>query len=267
MDGTILLSCYIMSSFILLLSSAIHSLELFAVKSSFNDLIYFKSSKSSNLQLINLYHPNIKNGFHLVLAILSLVAAGLLIVQPLSLLYKIIFLGITLLYFYSYEKRNIGKGGADQVRILAFLSFSLCFLASGHFVQSLPLFFMGVQLLLAYSTSGLAKLFSASWRKGHVLADILNTNSYGTKSFASYLKTHPRVEKFCSHSAIVAMLLVPVAFCIPIPELFYLSLLGMLCFHIATAILMGLNDFLYTFPLTYPAVYYLYHAFHHFLQA
>lgn len=266
MDNSLLLSCYIVSSFILLLSSLVNSLELLAIKKSFNNLIYSEVSKPDKSFLINIHHPKIKNKFHLALVLLSLVGLFLLLTQPLSLPYKIVFLIVAFLNFYSYVKRKVGKDGADQLRMLAFLSFSLCFFASGHFVQILPLFFMGSQLLIAYGTSGLAKVFSVHWRKGHVLADVLNAHSFSSHPFARFLKAHPRVEKFCSHSAIFSMLFVPVAFFIPIPEIFYVALLGVLCFHIANAIFMGLNDFLFTFPLAYPAVFYLYHSFHTFFN-
>ncbi|WKD87031.1 hypothetical protein KCTC32516_02411 [Polaribacter huanghezhanensis] len=265
MDDNLLSLCYILSSSILLISSLIHSSELFSIKYSLNRLIYFSESETSETQIINLYKPSIRNRFHITIVILSLIELFLLYNQPLSLLYKIFFLCLTFLHLYSYAKRKIGRDGADQIRLLAFMSFSLGFLASNDLVEILPLYFIGFQLLISYSTSGLSKLFSTHWRKGNVLGDILMTNSYGSKSFAKYLKSNPIVEKTFSYSAIFFMLFVPISFFVPISEIFYLSLLGMFIFHISTAVLMGLNDFLFTIPMTYPAVYYLYFSFHQIL--
>jgi|GEM_PF-2611224 len=263
MNNNVLTTCYLISSSILLLSSIIHSLEFIFVKKALNRLIYFKEAESSESQIVNLYSSLSKNQFHIAIIVLSLIELFLLVNQPLSLLYKTLFLCITILHLYSYAKRKIGRDGADQLRLLAFLSFSLCFFSSNDLIKILPLYFIGFQLLILYGTSGLAKLFSSHWRKGNVLGDILMTNSYGSKSFAKYLKSNPTIEKAFTYSAIFSMLFVPISFFIPIPELFYISLLCMFLFHISTAVLMGLNDFLFTIPMAYPAIYYLYISFHY----
>lgn len=264
MDYKLLMSCYVFSSTILLLSNAIHSFEFLIVRKSYNGLIYFKQNKTSKLSIADLNNHISKNRFHLIVVILSSITLLALLSNPLSIFYRVLFLALTFLHFYSYTKRKIGRDGADQIRLLAFLSFTLSFLAKESFILMMPLCFLGIQLLIAYSTSGLAKLFSVHWRKGNVLADILMTNSYGNKRFAHYLKSNPKVEKLLSHGAIFSMLFVPFSFFIPVPELFFISLTGMFFFHISTAILMGLNDFLITIPLTYPAVYYLYLLTHNF---
>jgi hypothetical protein len=61
----------------------------------------------------------------------------------------------------------------------------------------------------------------------------------------------PLLERALSYSAIAAMLAVPLAFCSGNQTALLAGLGGMLVFHASTSLIMGLNDFLYTFPLAY----------------
>ncbi|MEM6816316.1 MAG: hypothetical protein AAF600_18305 [Bacteroidota bacterium] len=111
-----------------------------------------------------------------------------------------------------------------------------------------------MQVLLGYSTSGLVKVFSTYWRKGDVLSGILSTNGYGIPRFAITLKKSPVLEKSITYSAMAIMLLVPICFLLPYPEPILVSLFLVFSFHIGTAIIMGLNDFLFTFPVAFPGI-------------
>jgi hypothetical protein len=257
----LLQDCYNLSITILCLSNFIHHLELLLIRKSFTTLIYFRESGQKG-SFMGLYNGNTKQYFCAVQIAATCLAANFFWMQGLSPLFKILFALLSLSHLYSYVKRKIGRDGADQVRLLSFLAFSLCFLASGEWVKILPLFFIGGQLLILYATSGAIKLGSVHWRKGNVLADILGTHSFGNGKVAAYLKKHPNLEKLFSHSAIGAMLFVPLTFLLPLQPLFLLALACIFMFHISTALLMGLNDFLFTIPLMYPAVFYLYKVVH-----
>jgi hypothetical protein len=60
-----------------------------------------------------------------------------------------------------------------------------------------------------------------------------------------------------SHAAILTMLAVPISFCLPFQMPLACALVTMFFFHGATALLMGLNDFLVTYPLSYPGIWLL----------
>jgi hypothetical protein len=175
-------------------------------------------------------------------------------------IYKVLFVTLTTAIFYSYRIRTVGKDGSDQMRLLSMLSFSVCFLLEDNYYKLVPMLFVGVQTLIAYATSGLIKATSSYWRKGNVLSGIFQTYSYGIPKFAQMLREKPRVEKLMSYSAIATMLAVPFTFLIPFQEPIIAALVMMFGFHFFTAVLMGLNDFLYTFPLTYPGILLL-HSF------
>ena len=124
----------------------------------------------------------------------------------------------------------------------------------GDYEKLIPMLFVGLQVLIAYTTSGLAKISSPYWQKGNVLADVLQTYSYGIPKFAQMLKENPRIEKAMSHFAIAAMLAVPLTFLLPYQVPLMIALVVIAGFHLSTSVLMGLNDFVYTFPLAYPGV-------------
>ncbi len=248
-------NCYYISVLILLLSGFVHSTEFLFVPRAYNNLIYFNEDNST--ARYSLYNPAVRKVFHMVQSCLVIAALTVLLVTRISLAFKILFFVLSLSVLYAYVRRRTGRDGADQVRLLAFLSYSLCFFIQDEYSKILPLLFLGFQLLVSYTTSGMAKLLSPYWRKGNVLADILSTHSYGNKAFSAWLKQHPRLEKFFSHLAIFFMLFVLVAFLLPWPQVLLVSLGCMFCFHLTVAFLMKLNDFLITIPLLYPAIFFL----------
>ncbi|MGK4568063.1 hypothetical protein [Flavobacterium sp. 3HN19-14] len=191
--------------------------------------------------------------------VLALAALTTLLLSEISI-FRIFFVLLTFINLYSYLIRSIGKDGSDQLRLISYLSFSLCFLLEEHTGAAISLYFAGCQVLLAYTTSGLLKLLSPYWRKGDVLAGILGTYSFGSPNFSKLLLAHPRLEKILSHAAIFTMLSVIIAFFLPYDMPLYIALAMIFSFHFGTAVLMGLNDFLFTFPLGYPGIILLHEA-------
>ena len=238
-------SAYAITLIILLISTVVSRLELTKISSLYIDFIYPN---------INENHKEVKwkvlNYAILILSFLS----GFAFFFNKIVLFKMFLVLTTISLIYSYIIRKIGKDGSDQVRVLAYISFTLCLLLDNEIAKLISVGFLGIQGLIAYTTSGLAKVLSKQWRKGNVLADILGTYSYGVPKVANFIKQYPFLEKTMSYSAIITMLAVPICFFIPYQEPLLIALICMFLFHFSTAILMGLNDFLFTFPLTYPGV-------------
>jgi hypothetical protein len=178
--------------------------------------------------------------------------------------FKMLFTALTAVTLYSYRKRQAGKDGSDQMRMLALLSYSLCFLLPNQQGQLISVFFTGGQALISYATSGMVKLMSPHWRGGNVLAGVLSTYSYGVPKVSSFLSSHPLIEKAMCYSAIFTMLAVPATFLLPYQAPLIIALACILCFHASTALLMGLNDFLFTFPLAFPGIILLHGAIYAF---
>lgn len=242
---------YKISIGILLISSLISSLELISVPSLYLNFV----CPSTSIRLKNTLWQAVHYAQFALAAF-----TGLCFYLACSNGFRMGLIALALVTLYSYYIRKAGKDGSDQLRILALLSFSLCFLLDGDYARVIPLCFIGAQVLIGYATSGIAKVTSSHWRKGDVLSNIFQTYSYGIPKFAKILKKYPRLDRVMSYFAIFCMLAVPLSFMLPYPEPLVITLGMIACFHLSTAILMGLNDFLFTFPLGYPGIILL-HSF------
>lgn len=225
------------------------------------------SSFLNALELIAVLNPPILfQGKHFNVNNTIIIKTGLILQAFLSL-FIIIFsylnfsfyltLSVWLLFFtyiFLYSKRHVGKDGADQMRFIIIGILALCSLLSKNFSNIIIIFFISIQAIISYSTSGMSKLFSQHWRKGDVLGKILNTYSYGNKPAANFLLKNKYINTFLTITPIVLMLLLPFCYAFSNPFFLELNLTGLLFFHFGTSILMGLNDFIYTFPVTYPAL-------------
>ncbi len=249
---------YTFSLSIVLLSTLISSLELSFVPTHYFNFIYPKIDKvHNNKRKWILIH---------VIQIACTLLSAILFFTGKIIAFKVLFLSLTLITLFSYINRTSSKDGADQLRMITLLTFSLCFLLDNSIGKLVTLVFLGLQVLLGYTTSGIAKLTSPYWRKGNVLHLIFGTYSYGVPKISNTLKKRPKLERLLSHSAIFIMLAVPISFFIPNPIVLYIALFSIFSFHFATAIIMGLNDFLFTFPLAYPGIILLHEIFHNYIN-
>lgn len=236
---------YTISISLLLFSTLLSSLELINTPRIFLHFLYPNTVRKNKIRWWD-FVQSLK-AFFVILTAISFYKL------PVEFFY-INFVILSALEFYSQRLRKIGKDGSDQLRLISLIAVSLCFLLDNHLIKQVPLIFIGLQVILGYTTSGLAKVFSPYWRKGNVLSGILSTNGYGLPRFAIALKKQPLLEKIFTYSAMTFMLSVPICFMIPYPEPILISLLCIFSFHLGTSILMGLNDFLFTFPIAFPGI-------------
>ncbi|MEU9785550.1 hypothetical protein AB0H92_32095 [Streptomyces phaeochromogenes] len=152
------------------------------------------------------------------------------------------------------QRRILGSDGAEQLTTLVLLSVAL-----GGFPPVSPartafaVGFIAAQLVLCYTTSGVSKLASPAWRSGTAVGDIISTQTYGLRVAACALGRVP----FGSLSLGWAVMLFEAAFVAALfgPPWLVLAALGAaLLFHLGCAVVMGLNDFLWAFPASYPCV-------------
>jgi len=247
---------YTISIYLLLFSTLISCLELSQVPKLYLDFVF------PDINITNKWAKWLVLNYGCAVLI---ILAALLFFNDARDYFKIVFLSITLIVFYQYTVRTAGKDGADQLRMISFLTFTLCFLVEKEKGELLSISTVGFQVLVAYATSGVAKITSSHWRKGNLLADIFGTCSYGTPNVSSFLRKRPILERYVSYLAIASMLSVPVCFLLPSQGLLIASLACIFGFHFSTALLMGLNDFLLTFPLTYPGVLYMHGLVHGYI--
>lgn len=149
---------------------------------------------------------------------------------------------------------NHWAGGADKIVMIAMTGtfLSALGLRLGDPALALAgLLWSGGQLALCYAVAGFSKLRDPRWRNGEAIAAILSTGAWG-HPFAARLMRHPAMRLAASWAVILLEALFPLGFLVPWPGL-ALALAGMLAFHVATAIVMGLNRFPWAFACAYPA--------------
>jgi hypothetical protein len=152
--------------------------------------------------------------------------------------------------------RRVGGDGADQMTSIVLVAAALGAPAfPGDVRVALGAGFIAAQAILAYSTSGVAKLISPVWRDGTGLAGILSTIDHGTPALGQWLVRHPTLSKLASWGTIMFECAFILVLVLP-PPLAAALLVAGLGFHAACAGLMGLNSFLWAFPATYPCLWF-----------
>ena len=152
-----------------------------------------------------------------------------------------------------------GKDGSDQMSTVVLIAIYIGFgPISDDFLQKASLAFISAQTCLAYGVAGVAKLVSPIWRSGSALALILDTSTYGSAGAAAALRQHDGVGRILTRSVVAAEVAfgLGLVFLLPAPLAWTLLAWGV-AFHVATAVLMGLNTFLWAFVSTYPAIIYI----------
>jgi hypothetical protein len=148
-----------------------------------------------------------------------------------------------------------GHSGAQQMMICvcAALGFANA-VPDGHVVQHMSLWFVALQAVLAYVTSGWAKLGSAVWRNGEGLVGIMRTSIYGHPGVHRLLARRPSLALVASWGTILFESSFFFVLAAGQPEVTVAFLAVAALFHVTVAAVMGLNLFLWSFVATYPAI-------------
>jgi hypothetical protein len=110
----------------------------------------------------------------------------------------------------------------------------------------------GGQLTIAYFASGASKVLLAPWRQGEALRAALSSYMWGHRWSAPVVR-HPRTAKLLAWTIILLELAFPLALLMPMAWL--CAILGcFLLFHLAIAVIMGLNHYPWAFLAAYPSV-------------
>lgn len=149
------------------------------------------------------------------------------------------------------------NNGSDQMTNIVMIAASIGLLGrSNGFAAVISILFIACQSELSYLTSGFFKLVHPGWRNGQSLLDIFSTATFGNRILKLAMDRRPILYKIGGNIVILGELLLGMAFIFPPHICFCLLGLG-LGFHVAVAIIMGLNTFVWAFASTYPAVYFI----------
>jgi hypothetical protein len=187
-------------------------------------------------------------GFLGILFLVPLVtSSGLVLVVSASLL-ATIFTNFSLVF---------GKDGSDQmllVILVGFLVAQIGHLSGNEILMRAGIWFIAIDVSIAYLTAGIAKLYGENWRKGEALRQILSTRTYGSL-VARRLMANDAVARSLNWLVIGFEIGFPLSLTLYPVGTFSMLGLGLL-FHIGIAFMMGLNTFLWSFVATYPAIIY-----------
>jgi hypothetical protein len=176
--------------------------------------------------------PNTRNSYHLA-------AWTLLLIKILS----------------QIRNSAYGVDGSSGMQTILLAGLAVYFGSGSSVAQTVAVWFIAVHVMLAYLTSGVAKLFFSVWRDGKALEWTFGTTMYGDQRLLSLLQGRPLVGKLLSWSVLSFECILPLLVIISPTCCLMFIVLGIL-FHFAVASTMRLNSFMFTFTGCYPALLY-----------
>ncbi len=147
------------------------------------------------------------------------------------------------------------NGGADRMTLLAQVCVTGAHLAPTAQWREVALGYLAIQLVLSYAISGWVKVVNRDWRSGHALRDVFAFSAYPASEDLRGLSAHPRLLFTASWAVILFELAFPVA--VMSQTLLLAALALAATFHLANAILFGLNRFVWAWIAAYPSIIWL----------
>ncbi len=153
-----------------------------------------------------------------------------------------------------YWRAPLGLDGSDQMLLITFVAVGIHkLIPEDVYVAQASLWFIAIQGCLSYAVAGIAKLTSPVWRSGEAIRGIFGTRTYGTTRSASIVSGREGLCIALAWSVMVFECTFPLALAFGPSGFAIIAVLGVL-FHIANAVTMGLNTFVWAFVATYPAI-------------
>jgi hypothetical protein len=194
--------------------------------------------------------------FRMLLLIYLLVVIGLVVFHPYSAGFSCCAFILLLTMIAIQLRYSFGGEGSDQMNVILLFSLFAGFsFFSSRKMGEYAIFFIAGQSCLSYFSAGMAKLVSTQWRKGDAVFRIFNTGTFGNARVARFLVNKKRLCLFLSWSVIIAECLFPLSIWLS-PKLIIAFIIWGCCFHLANALVMGLNVFVWSFAATYPCIIY-----------
>ena len=144
------------------------------------------------------------------------------------------------------------NGGADKMALLCVTCLLCAHWAPSQQLADVALAYLAVQVVLSYFVSGWVKLRNPSWRAGRALADVFAISAYPVSQDLRGLAARQKLLVIGSWVVILFEVMFPIALLHPVALVFALGLAAV--FHLANAMLFGLNRFLWIWLSAFPAV-------------
>jgi hypothetical protein len=150
----------------------------------------------------------------------------------------------------SVRFRGSFNGGSDSMLLVVMLSLAVAHTFPAH--ADLALGYCALQLALSYVIAGLAKLRDPAWRTGRALAILVELPQYRVPRRLA--RAAARLTRIASWAILVFELAFPLVLAGPLATTILLAVGA--AFHLANALVFGLDRFLWTWLAAYPALLY-----------
>lgn len=186
------------------------------------------------------------HGARLLLALLLVAGVGVAAAEALLLLSSAVML-----------KRCDGpyNGGSDRLATLMLFCLLLANVLPQLRWRELAVGYLAAQLMLSYAMAGWVKIVNPDWRTGRALNDVFAFSAYPVSENLRALAQRPRLLFVASWGVMLFELLFPLS--LLDTRALYAALAVATLFHIANALLFGLNRFVWVWIAAYPSLLWL----------
>lgn len=147
------------------------------------------------------------------------------------------------------------NGGSDRLSILMLFCLLLANLLPTLRLRELAMGYLAAQLVLSYFMSGWVKIVNPDWRSGRALNDVFAFSAYPVSEKLRSLAARPRLLWCASWGVMSFELLFPLS--LLDARALYVALVIAASFHVANALLFGLNRFVWVWVAAYPSLLWL----------
>lgn len=144
------------------------------------------------------------------------------------------------------------NGGSDRMGMLILTCLLLTKLAPTTQLKELAFGYLSLQVILSYFISGWVKVVNPDWRSGRALRDVFLFSAYPVSENLRGLADHPRLVFVAGWTVIILELAFPFTL-LSAPTLLA-ALFFTASFHLANAVLFGLNRFFWVWLAAYPSL-------------
>jgi hypothetical protein len=146
-----------------------------------------------------------------------------------------------------------GTDGSDYMLTILLVGLTICSLPYPGW-RSIGFCFIAAQSVLSYLTAGVAKARSRTWRSGEAICNILDTATYGSRIGVGLLKDSRLMQRAVCWATILFECTFPLVLLAPRRTILLFFGLGIM-FHVLVSVFMGLNNFVWAYLGTYPAIW------------
>jgi len=147
------------------------------------------------------------------------------------------------------------NGGSTRMGLLILICLTLAEFAPGETWKATAFGYLGAQVALSYFISGWVKVVNPEWRSGRALRDVFLFSAYPAAESFRRLAERPRLLAAAGWGVMMLELLFPLSL-LTAPTL-YAALALCAAFHLANAVLFGLNRFFWIWLTAYPSLIWL----------